>query len=341
MGPPPRWATENGVPWPVGCRQRSPWWRRNLPGRDRRSPMASRPPGRKRWWPRVASRPKPVDSSGPTEAPPLDPHPEAAAARRRTTSPSPSGPTTRGGGRPAADPPVALIGPAAGSTLHVLRSVARSPGPAGVDDPVPRPLSAAWVSHHAPARGNGQAVFCVPRLIQRISAVVPSDRPTVNRKRTGPVSPGSQSRPVGPRSTRHACGGCGRLSLQLLARSGGPHVRPSHHRHRGGVADVRLNRPDKLNALDRAMFDAWSMPGDPLRSRSVGASRGAVGRGPGVLRGARRGQLRGDGRRIRTPTSAAVATAPRRPAASGPVTPAGSRTSPSRRCTRGPNCPCR
>ncbi|MDQ6696859.1 MAG: crotonase/enoyl-CoA hydratase family protein [Actinomycetota bacterium] len=34
----------------------------------------------------------------------------------------------------------------------------------------------------------------------------------------------------------------------------------------GGVADVRLNRPEKLNALDRAMFDALVDAGDSLRA---------------------------------------------------------------------------
>ncbi len=48
-----------------------------------------------------------------------------------------------------------------------------------------------------------------------------------------------------------------------------------------GVADVRLNRPDKLNALDRAMFEGLVDAGDSLRSdpslRAVvlsGAGRG-------------------------------------------------------------------
>lgn len=35
----------------------------------------------------------------------------------------------------------------------------------------------------------------------------------------------------------------------------------------GGVADVRLNRPDKLNALDAAMFDALIATGLTLRER--------------------------------------------------------------------------
>jgi enoyl-CoA hydratase/carnithine racemase len=40
----------------------------------------------------------------------------------------------------------------------------------------------------------------------------------------------------------------------------------------GGVADVRLNRPDKLNALDGAMFDALTETGRTLaRDRSVRA----------------------------------------------------------------------
>lgn len=34
-----------------------------------------------------------------------------------------------------------------------------------------------------------------------------------------------------------------------------------------GVADVRLNRPDKMNALDDAMFDALRRTGDALKAR--------------------------------------------------------------------------
>lgn len=32
----------------------------------------------------------------------------------------------------------------------------------------------------------------------------------------------------------------------------------------GGVADVRMNRPDKLNALDAAMFTALAETGEAL-----------------------------------------------------------------------------
>ena len=34
-----------------------------------------------------------------------------------------------------------------------------------------------------------------------------------------------------------------------------------------GVADVRLNRPDKMNALDQAMFDALIETGVSLKTR--------------------------------------------------------------------------
>lgn len=41
---------------------------------------------------------------------------------------------------------------------------------------------------------------------------------------------------------------------------------------KGGVADVRLNRPEKLNALDQAMFDALVAAGDQIaQDRSVRA----------------------------------------------------------------------
>ena len=50
-----------------------------------------------------------------------------------------------------------------------------------------------------------------------------------------------------------------------------------------GVADVRLNRPDKLNALDGDMFVALVDVSSPAGARHVGAGGGAVRRGAGVL----------------------------------------------------------
>ena len=44
-----------------------------------------------------------------------------------------------------------------------------------------------------------------------------------------------------------------------------------------GIADVRLNRPDKRNALDGAMFPALRDAGERLKSRASGTRRGAVG----------------------------------------------------------------
>ena len=35
----------------------------------------------------------------------------------------------------------------------------------------------------------------------------------------------------------------------------------------GGIADVRMNRPDKRNALDGAMFAALVEAGEELKSR--------------------------------------------------------------------------
>ena len=43
-----------------------------------------------------------------------------------------------------------------------------------------------------------------------------------------------------------------------------------------GVADVRLNRPEKLNALDPPMFDALVETGTRLAERPVGAGRRAL-----------------------------------------------------------------
>ena len=62
-----------------------------------------------------------------------------------------------------------------------------------------------------------------------------------------------------------------------------------------GVADVRLVRADKMNALDDAMFSALVETGERLKTEAGRARRGAVGRGPRVLRRARHGQLRGHG----------------------------------------------
>ena len=64
-----------------------------------------------------------------------------------------------------------------------------------------------------------------------------------------------------------------------------------------GVADVRLNRPDKLNALDLAMFEALVDAGDALAADAVRAGRGAVRRGPRLLRRPGLRRLPGDGRR--------------------------------------------
>ena len=54
-----------------------------------------------------------------------------------------------------------------------------------------------------------------------------------------------------------------------------------------GVADVRLNRADKLNALDAEMFEALVAAGDGLARERGPARRGALGRGARLLRRAR------------------------------------------------------
>ena len=61
-----------------------------------------------------------------------------------------------------------------------------------------------------------------------------------------------------------------------------------------GVADVRLIRADKMNALDPAMFEGIIEAGDELADDEGPALRRAVGRGQGVLRRPRHGKLRGD-----------------------------------------------
>ena len=60
-----------------------------------------------------------------------------------------------------------------------------------------------------------------------------------------------------------------------------------------GVADVRLIRADKMNALDPAMFEGIIAAGATADDEGP-ALRRAVGRGQGVLRRPRHGKLRGD-----------------------------------------------
>ena len=73
-----------------------------------------------------------------------------------------------------------------------------------------------------------------------------------------------------------------------------------------GIADVRLNRPDKLNALDQAMFQGIVEAGEGAEGRSERAGGRAVRGGPGVLRRARLRQLPGHGRARRPPPRAAA-----------------------------------
>ena len=63
-----------------------------------------------------------------------------------------------------------------------------------------------------------------------------------------------------------------------------------------GVADVRLVRVDKMNALDDAMFEALAGAGERLKIEPGAARRGLVRRRPRVLRRARHGQFRPHGR---------------------------------------------
>ena len=64
-----------------------------------------------------------------------------------------------------------------------------------------------------------------------------------------------------------------------------------------GVVEVRLNRPDKLNALDPAMFSALVEAGERLKR--LNGLRAAVlyGAGRGFSAGPRHGELRRDRRR--------------------------------------------
>src|ERR1700682_3566269 len=52
-----------------------------------------------------------------------------------------------------------------------------------------------------------------------------------------------------------------------------------------GVADVRLNRPDKLNALDMAMFDALIDTGEALRADRTVRAVVLSGQGRGFCAG--------------------------------------------------------
>ncbi len=62
-----------------------------------------------------------------------------------------------------------------------------------------------------------------------------------------------------------------------------------------GVAEVRLDRPDKLNALDPAMFEALIEAGERLRRTRGLARRRSARRRARLLRRARHGELRRDG----------------------------------------------
>src|ERR1700681_30104 len=53
----------------------------------------------------------------------------------------------------------------------------------------------------------------------------------------------------------------------------------------GGVADVRLNRPDKLNALDMAMFDALIETGETLKANRAVRAVVLSGEGRGFCAG--------------------------------------------------------
>ena len=113
------------------------------------------------------------------------------------------------------------------------------------------------------------------------------------------------------------------------------------HRSRGspspssdGVADVRLNRPEKLNALDPAMFDALVDAGERLAADPSVRAVVLSGRGSGVLRRAGLRLVPGHGRCRRA-----------RPGVTGrlgaPGARAASPTTASRPRSSGPSCRCR
>jgi len=66
-----------------------------------------------------------------------------------------------------------------------------------------------------------------------------------------------------------------------------------------GIADVRLVRADKMNALDQAMFEALVAATDRLSKEKSGPGGSIVRGGPRLLRRSRHGPLRrheGEGR---------------------------------------------
>ena len=109
----------------------------------------------------------------------------------------------------------------------------------------------------------------------------------------------------------------------------------------GGVADVRLNRPDKLNALDTDMFVALVDAGARLASEPSVRAVVLSGEGRSFSAGLDFSgfQAMAEAAGPAPTTSPQGATAP----ASGPsVPPTGaSPTWPSRRRIAGPRCPCR
>ena len=113
-----------------------------------------------------------------------------------------------------------------------------------------------------------------------------------------------------------------------------------------GVADVRLNRPDKLNALDHAMFTTLVEAGDRLSAdRSV---RAVVlsGEGRGFSAGldvATLGAIATIGDDDRSGDGQAGAAGSSREAGMSSLGARDADASPtwlSRRCTRGPSCQC-
>ena len=63
----------------------------------------------------------------------------------------------------------------------------------------------------------------------------------------------------------------------------------------GGVADVRLTRADKMNALDEAMFEALVAAGERLKSEAGLRAVVLSGEGRAFCAGLDMGRLRADG----------------------------------------------